>query len=226
MDDRDVDGEALRIDSDRPGHDRSRISGTAVSGVSASTSPERPPAMKCSVDDDRDRQEHEDDLGDDRAPCRADDAQGPTSAIDNGRLVAAIAAAAATWIRNRPVALRNTPSAVEALMTQARRPRTRRSPRVGTAAVPASQLQTNGPTATTRNDTSAVPLTAKSAIACSVCSAHDPSPRSTASVYAGHNATVTRLTAAGASIRIRYGSANCGRAPAPSSCEITNASDS
>ena len=63
---------------------------------------------------------------------------GPTSAIDKGRLVAAIAAAATTWIRNRPVALRKTPSAVDALMTQARRPRTRSSPRVGTSATPVS----------------------------------------------------------------------------------------
>ena len=117
--------------------------------------------MKRSVDDDRNRQEHEDGLRDDRSPCRADHAEwARPSAIDKGRLVAAMTAAATTWIRNRPVALRNTPSAVEALMTQARRPRTRRSPRVGTAAVPASQLQMKGPTPTTSSDTSAVPPTA------------------------------------------------------------------
>ena len=88
-------------------------------------------------------------------------------------------------------------------MTQARIPRTRSSPLVGTLLVPASQSQTNGPTPTTTKDTSAVPLTANTSDRRSVSSAHDSSPRATASVYAGHNATVTRLTAAGASIRIR-----------------------
>ena len=152
---------------------------------------------------------------------------GPTSAIDSGRLVAAMAAAATTWIRSRPVALRKTPNAVDALMTHARSPRTRAgAPRRDGLRCRRASSRGSARTRPPAGTSTAVPPTATTSDRFNVRSAHARSPRATASVYAGQSATVTRLTAAGASIRIRYGSANCGTALAPSSCEITNASDS
>ena len=105
-------------------------------------------------------------------------------------------AAAATHLDPEAAqSLRKTPSAVDALITQARRPSASRSPRVGTDAVPVSQPQTIGPTATTNSDINAVPPTATTNDRFNVRSAQARSPRETAPVYAGQRATVTRLTA-------------------------------